>query len=189
MGLPEMPGLNEPATVMKGRASAEFSPCATHRYRLERQAADLVDMARARTLTVVMVNPSTADEHADDPTIRKVQGFALRGGFNRVVVDNLFSLRSTDIKGLAKVDDPRGGRANLEALARMIAEADALLFAWGPLAKVPRQWRNRWTTVVDLARRAEKQPLCLGVSADGQPRHPLMVPYSQPLEPWTPPRP
>ncbi|MBY0395626.1 MAG: DUF1643 domain-containing protein [Thermoleophilia bacterium] len=173
---------------MKGRTAAVFSPCGAFRYRLERTSADLVDAARARTLTVVMVNPSTADEHADDPTIRKVQGFALRAGFNRVIVGNLFAFRSTDIKGLARVADPRGGRRNLEELARMIGEADALLFAWGPVAKVPRQWRGRWMTVADLAEKAGKIPLCLGTAQDGQPRHPLMVAYAQPLEPWIRPR-
>lgn len=147
-----------------------------------------MDASRARTLTVVMVNPSTADEHADDPTIRKVQGFALRAGFNRVIVGNLFAFRSTDIKGLATVEDPRGGRANLEALAQMIGEGDAVLFAWGPVAKVPRKWRGRWVTVTAMAARVGKIPLCLGICADGQPRHPLMVPYSQPLEPWHGPR-
>lgn len=176
----------KPATVFKGATAATFSPCGLYRFRLERHA--VLVAGSHRTLTVVMVNPSTADEHADDPTIRKVQGFALRNGFTRVIVGNLFALRSTDIKGLARVEDPRGGRQNLEALARMIGEADGLLFAWGPTAKVPRQWRGRWMTVADLAEKAGKIPLCLGVANDGQPRHPLMVPYAQPFEPWIRPR-
>lgn len=177
---------SNPATVMKGPTRATFSACKAHRYTLERNALEAG--GEVRTLTVIMVNPSTATEHADDPTIRKVQGFALRNGFNRVLVGNLFSLRSTDIKGLANVEDPRGGRPNLEAIARMIALGDAVLFAWGPVAKLPRQWRNRWTTVADLADRAGKTPLCLGTANDGQPRHPLMVAYSQPLIPWSRPK-
>lgn len=175
-----------PAFSTEMRNLAIFNTDQTHRYRLERT----IEGARypERVMTVVMVNPSTADAMNDDATIRKVQGFALRAGFGRVVVGNLFSLRSTDIKGLAKVEDPRGGRPNLEHLARMIGEADALVFAWGPVAKVPKQWRARWSTVADLADTAGKTPLCLGICADGQPRHPLMVAYSQDLEPWARPR-
>lgn len=172
---------------MKGRASAVFSPCGLFRYRLER-TMDVPEGTPVRTLTVVMVNPSTADAEADDATIRKVQGFALRHEFNRVLVGNLFAYRSTDIKGLRTVDDPRGGRRNLEAIAAMMLEGDAVMFAWGPASKVPRQWRHRWRTIADLADRAGIKPLCLGTANDGQPRHPLMVAYSQPLEPWSRPR-
>lgn len=156
-------------SIAKG-GNAVFSPCGTFRYRLERD----------------LDNP--APDQENDPTIGKVEGFARRAGFNLVLVGNLFALVSTDIKGLRAHPDPRGGRENLEHLARMIGEADAVMFAWGPTAKVPKQWRNRWTTVVDLARRAGKQPLCLGICGDGQPRHPLMVPYAQAMEPWTAPR-
>lgn len=176
------------ATVMKGPTSAAFSQCGLFRYRLTRQVPELPAHAPGRTLVVIMVNPSTADAQADDPTIRKVQGFALRAGFNRVVVGNLFAFRSTDIKGLRTVDDPRGGRRNLEALAAMMGEGAAVLFAWGPEAKVPRKWRGRWRTIADLADRAGITPLCLGVCSDGQPRHPLMVAYAQPLIPWSRPK-
>lgn len=172
--------------VMPGKATSTFSPCDRFRYALERNALD--QSAGIRTLTVVMVNPSTASGSSDDPTLRKVQGFALRNNYNRVLVGNLFAFRSTDIKGLATVEDPRGDRANLEELARMMLAADGLLFAWGPVAKVPRQWRGRWRTIAMMAERAGKQPLCLGTSSDGHPRHPLMVAYSQPLIPWIAPK-
>lgn len=156
-------------SMAKG-GNAVFSPCGRFRYRLERD----------------LDNP--APDQSNDHTITKVEGFARIAGFNLVLVGNLFALVSTDIKGLRSVADPRGGRVALEHIARIIGESDAVLFAWGPTAKVPAPYRNRWRTVVDLARAAGKDPLCLGTCADGQPRHPLMVPYSQPLEPWSPPR-
>ena len=34
-----------------------------------------------RTLAWVMLNPSTADEHHNDPTIRRVMGFTAAAGF------------------------------------------------------------------------------------------------------------
>jgi hypothetical protein len=163
--------------------SAVFSDCGKFRYRLERTIPDAGD----RVLAVVMVNPSTADAESDDPTIRKVQGFARRAGFGRVIVGNLFAFRSTDIKGLAMAGDPRGPDNNAH-LKAIIADAEAVLFAWGPAAKVPKQWRSRWRTVADMALAAGRQPLCLGIAQDGHPRHPLMVAYSQPLEQWSRPQ-
>lgn len=162
---------------------AVFSDCGLYRYRLER------DLGRdGKLLTVVMVNPSTADAENDDHTIRKVQEFARRAGYGRLIVGNLFALRSTDIKGLAAVEDPRGGQANNRHLEAMISEADGVLFAWGASDKIPKKWRGRWATVADIAERAGKQPLCLGVAKDGHPLHPLTLGYDRPLQPWSRPK-
>jgi len=59
---------------------------------------------------------------------------------------------------------------------------------WGPLGKLPPQLRKRWTTVCLLAREAGAQLMCLGTAQDGQPRHPLMLAYDTPIEPWKAPR-
>ena len=45
-----------------------------------------------------MLNPSTADETTDDPTIRRVIDFSRRWGFSRLIVVKLVPLRSTDPK-------------------------------------------------------------------------------------------
>ena len=161
---------------------AVFSDCGAYRYRLERRLSD-----DPETLAVVMVNPSTADAENDDQTVRKVQGFARRAGFGRLIVGNLFALRSMDIKGLATVEDPRGGQANNQHLEAMIAEADRVLFAWGASDKIPNKWRARWTTVADIADRAGKQPFCLGVAKDGHPLHPMTLGYDRLWQPWSRP--
>jgi hypothetical protein len=67
----------------------------------------------------------------------------------------------------------------------MMTEADKIICAWGPLAKLPPRLRGRWREVVALA--AGKPLWCLGTSADGQPRHPLMLRYTTPLVEWKPP--
>jgi hypothetical protein len=42
--------------------------------------------------------------------------------------------------------------------------------------------------VLSMLRRFETKPECIGPPAkDGHPRHPLMLPYSSPILPWTPP--
>lgn len=48
----------------------------------------------------VMLNPSTADETLDDPTIRRVRSFSQREGYGSLVVVNLYAMRATDPKGL-----------------------------------------------------------------------------------------
>ena len=62
-----------------------------YRYQLTRtwsQANPLVNF--------VMLNPSTADATADDPTIRRCLGFARRWGCGAIVVINLYARIATD---------------------------------------------------------------------------------------------
>jgi hypothetical protein len=79
------------------KSGAELSACRTYRYRLWRQwDADLAPVVW------VMLNPSTADESADDPTIRKCIGFAQRWGYGGIEVVNLYAYRSPDPRQLKK---------------------------------------------------------------------------------------
>ena len=54
---------------------ALFSPCRTFRYRLGRRWSD------GPVLAFIMLNPSRADEHIDDPSVRRCIGFAQRLGY------------------------------------------------------------------------------------------------------------
>jgi hypothetical protein len=69
---------------------AEISDCGTYRYRLWREW-DRVQP----TLAFLMLNPSTADHIADDPTISRCLSRAMAGKFGRLEVANLFPLRAT----------------------------------------------------------------------------------------------
>lgn len=167
------------------RSSALISPCGRYRYRLERDLHPIWGDG-TRTMTWIMVNPSTADHAEDDPTIRRVCGFAERHGCDRVVVGNLFALRATDVRELARADDPKGPECERH-LEDMIREADLLVVGWGPVAKLPAPLRRRWGLVPRLAGPLGKEMRCFGTSKDGHPRHPLMLPYATPLEIWHPP--
>lgn len=158
--------------------SAVLSPCGTYRYRLDR---DLV--GGSGQTTVIMINPATADAETDDHTIRKLLGFG-KGQWARLTVGNLFAFRATDVRGLAHARDPIGPENDWH-LEQVIAEADRLVFAWGPLAKLPGALRTRWQVAARMAARAGRQPLSIGpVATDGHPKHPLMLPYSHTLRPW-----
>lgn len=161
--------------------TAYISGDGLYRYLLVRAISDA-----PKVLGVVMVNPSTADATNDDPTIRKLRGFATRMGYGRIVVANKFAYRATDVRQLKTVADPVGPD-NRVYLGQMMEQADDVLVAWGPLSKLPRQLRNEWRKVVRVSEIHRKPLQCLRVAQDGHPCHPLMLPYSLTLEPWRAP--
>lgn len=149
---------------------AMMSPCQRYRYRLERR------WAAGRQLPFVMLNPSTADEHLDDPTIRRCMGFARREGYAGIVVANLYAFRATSPDDLWKAADPYGPD-NDAALERVAREAQGpLVCAWG----IHGGRNNRPIAVMQYA---GAELFCLGKTKDGHPRHPLYVKGDQPLVP------
>lgn len=150
--------------------SAVFSPCRTYRYALERR------WGPGRFALFVGLNPSTADETEDDPTIRRCIGFAKSWGCGGLLMGNLFALRSTDPKGLRTVDDPVGPDNDVW-LTTLSARAGIVVAAWGadPMA-TPR---------CDYALDALGDDVwCLGVTKAGAPKHPLYLAKATALVPF-----
>ena len=155
-----------PLSVSAARGADLDGP---YRYRLWRRWDD------ADTLLFVMLNPSTADHQRDDPTLRRCMGFARRWGFGGVEVVNLFAWRATRPRALREAPDPVGPR-NDQVIAEAAACCAAVIAAWGAHGAL----RDR-AAVVRAALRAAS-PRCLGLTAAGQPRHPLYVPAdAQPM--------
>lgn len=163
--------------------SAIISPCGLYRYRLER---DLGGMLAGPTVAWIMVNPSTADAETDDATIRKVVGFSRRLGAGRIIVGNLFAFRATDIKALRTAADPIGVESG-DHIRQIMREADKVIVAWGPCAKLPKWLRTRWLEIAGIAEACGIPLLCLGTAQDGHPLHPLMQGYDRQIVPWVPP--
>ena len=84
-------------------SSAIFSPDEKYRYFLRRQLSD-----KPGTVNFIMLNPSTADENVNDPTVARCCNYTKQWGFGSIIVTNIFALRSTDPKGLRETDDPTG---------------------------------------------------------------------------------
>jgi hypothetical protein len=152
-------------------SGALFSECRTWRYHLWRTW----DRSRPR-FVVIGLNPSTADETRNDPTIRRCIGFAQRVGCGSLHMVNLFGYRSTDPKGLLDVGDPVG--PDNDETIRLVAAAGlgplpTVVAAWGTHGKL----RDRDRAVVA----AVPNLLCFGTNADGTPKHPLYLPNSAPL--------
>jgi len=159
--------------------SAVISPCGHYRYRLERDLGQ-----PGPVVAIIGVNPSTADATNDDHTIRKDIGFGKRLGWSRIIKGNMFAFRSTNVKTLRLLDDPVG-MFNDDYLAQIMMEADIVIAAWGPLAKLPKPLHGRWKEVVAIANRVGRHLHCWGTALDGHPRHPLMLSYETPLIEWT----
>lgn len=151
---------NEPEIVKSG---AVFSRCRTWRYYLWRTWGD------GPRVAFIGLNPSTADEKADDPTIRRCIGFAKDWGYDGLLMLNLFAFRSTKPEGLRGVADPIGPENDrtIRRVAELIAE---LIAAWGM-----NDFGGRGDYVSALLVPDGKLK-CLGVTKDGYPRHPLYLP-------------
>lgn len=119
-----------------------------------------------------MLNPSTADEHKNDPTVERVNERALRMGYGGWIVVNAFALRSTDPQGLYNDTRPIG-EANDVFLAFAARTAALTICAWGKHAN----YLNRGAAVLkQLAQHCT--PHALKINKDGSPAHPLYLPYS-----------
>jgi hypothetical protein len=160
--------------------AALFSPDGRHRYRLDRDLVNDPDGNGGRLLWV-MLNPSVAGAHEDDPTVRKCVGFARRMNFERLSVVNLYSLVSTDPADLADASD-RITRQTDTVTVLAAAEADQIVVAWGspPKGLDPTLHFFRVHRVLRLLR--GKNVVCLGRTKEGWPRHPSRLAYDTDLE-------
>lgn len=154
---------------------AKISDCGKYRYTLHRTIYP--DAMYEKRCLFIMLNPSTADDKADDPTIRRCMGFAKRHGCTEMTVVNLFALRSTDPKELLKAEDAIGPENDLYINEQIdLHQGNHLIIAaWGSnsFAKVRAKELLIYTGKV----------LCLGKTKNGHPRHPLYVRAEKALEP------
>lgn len=147
---------------------AVFTPCKRYRYRLWRTWD-----AGKPPLAMLMLNPSIADESQNDPTVERCQRRAITGGFGGLEVVNIFAYVSTDPAALYTVEDPVGTE-NDAAILDIVQKAGMVLCGWGTHGRHV----GRAKDVVALLRGAGVTPYCLGVNADGSPKHPLYVGYA-----------
>lgn len=155
------------------QSGATFSPCRRYRYSLTRVWDPLLPM-----VVFCGLNPSTADEEQDDPTIRREIGFAKVWKFGSLCKVNAYAFRSTDPKGLWAVDDPRGADnflairvACFEALIKR--EGGLFVACWGNNIRE----RDAW----DLRRMLKLEGVrvhALKLTKPGNPCHPLYLPKS-----------
>ncbi|MFT5744112.1 MAG: hypothetical protein ACI86S_002191 [Paracoccaceae bacterium] len=165
-------------THIKGDApsTAVYSPCESYRYSLDR----VWDPA-GRKVLFVMLNPSTATEVQNDPTVERCERRARALGFGGFCVTNIFAWRDTDPRKMRAAADPVGP-ANDDTIREWAAWADQVIAAWGAHG----EHLGRGLAVKTLLR-ATGQPLFhLGLTKAGHPKHPLYIAYTQQPVPWLP---
>lgn len=141
---------------------AFFSPAREYRYLLWRRWDPLKP-----TCAFVGLNPSTADESTDDPTIRRCLGYARDWGYGMLCMVNLFALRATDPRKLRDSADPVGPD-NDYFLSGTTRAAELVVAAWGNHGN----YAGRANTVCSML----GEVACLRVTKAGEPSHPLYLP-------------
>lgn len=146
--------------------TAEFSPCRTYRYKLRRR------WGPGHTVAFILLNPSTADETHDDPTIRRCIEFAKAWGAGGLVLGNIFAFRATNPMVMRSFPDPVGP-GNDQALSEIVDEAShgRIICGWGTHGA----HRDRGHQVLAMLRGRKVKPMALSMTLMGQPGHPLYL--------------
>jgi hypothetical protein len=156
------------------KSTAAFSLDGLYRYELRREWD-----TQLPPLVCIMLNPSTADQYKNDPTIARVMHRASRMGFGSVIIGNLGAGRATKPSDWKQMVDPIGPE-NKRTLRRMLYEAHdrggKVMIGWGANAPPDLAYY-----VLGIACHIGVKLYCLGTTMGGHPLHPLHVPYSVPL--------
>lgn len=189
---------------MKPNGHCEFSPCRKWRYTLWRNWSDEpvhenADMFRGQPqkkygtksdyLQVIGLNPSTADETINDPTVARCIDFAKRWGFGGLCMTNLFAFRATDPdvmkEQLYPISDPDGDRNNDGWIQETASGAGLILCAWGNHGSfLDRSGKVSFA----LKTLFPAKLVALAMTNAMQPKHPLYIkadtePFSYPQTP------
>lgn len=125
------------------------------------------------------LNPSTADEFKNDPTVHRDIKRADDLGYGSLLKVNLFAYRSPSPKEMMSAPDPYGDWVSTQSLLDSIQKHDAQM--------VIAAWGNHGS---HMGRSSQFRSACIGrgirlykyeINRTGEPVHPLYKPYS--LEP------
>lgn len=146
--------------------TASFSLDRQYRFTLTRDLPD----GDGKYVAFIMLNPSTATETVDDPTIRRCKAYASAWGASRLIILNLFALRATNPAALYKAKDPFGS-GNTETVVAEAREADLVVCAWGNHGR----YGGAGNEMLRKLRQAGIEPFCLAITKEGEPGHPLYL--------------
>lgn len=143
------------------KGAAVFSRCERYRFALVREWCPELG-----SVAFVGLNPSTADQDCDDPTVRRCIEFARRWGFGSMFMLNAHGFRSTDPRGMRSVADAVGPQNEfyIRAVSGFVGR---VVVAWGNHCSEEHQRRVMgW---------CGRPVLCFAVTKTGRPKHPLYV--------------
>jgi hypothetical protein len=150
--------------------SADFSPDRIYRYALWRVWA-----AAKGFPMFIGLNPSTADETQDDPTVRRCIAYAKDWGYSGLCMTNIFAFRATDPKEMLAAKDPVGPD-NDQWLTKLANQAAIKIAAWGTKGSHNKRDKIIRELIPDLN--------YLKLTKDGSPSHPLYLSKDLVPIPW-----
>lgn len=156
------------------KRSAFISVCGRYRWSLTRVWDETEKM---KQICWIMLNPSTADDVDDDPTINKCFHFSLKWGYGGMVVVNCFSLRATQpavmMRSWSKLTDDEKLEAalrNLDQVEKAIRRR-TIVAAWGNHGA----FENAGDSMLRFLFHGKNKVHCLGLTKAIEPKHPLFV--------------
>jgi len=143
------------------KTDAKFSDCRRYRYALWRIWDDTKPY-----VMIIGLNPSTADEMQNDPTITRCISFAQSWGYGGVCMVNLFAFRATVPSDMMDAISPVGPE-NDKWLTDLAKAAGIVVAAWGNDGVYLRRSAAVKAMFSDLH--------CIKVNKSGEPAHPLYL--------------
>jgi hypothetical protein len=152
------------------KRSAKFSDDGKHRFWLCREWDD------RQKIVFIGLNPSTANEKEDDPTIKSCIRITKNAGFGGFFMLNLYSFITSDPDILVE-NFSDANREQSDAVLLNVMYNKPIICAWG-------SWKFIGLRVTQVLKMIDR-PLCLGINANGSPRHPLFLKSSTQIQPYT----
>lgn len=168
--------------ILYPKSNTRWSPDRRYRYFLRRPwheqvtqgFADMTIMSEDRPpIAFLLLNPSTADEIKDDPTVARCRRFAVAWGYGEVLILNAFAFRATDPMDMKQASDPVGPQNDqiiLESLKAVNCLGGQIVCGWGNHGKHQKRGLALRTLLA-----GHKGVKCFPVTKQGEPGHPLYL--------------
>lgn len=154
---------------------AIYSDCEKYRFQLS-----IIWDRTKPSINFLMLNPSTATEKENDPTVEGCEQRARAWRFGGLVVTNIFAIRATDPREMLSHPEPVGP-GNDYFIIESARECAQTVAAWGNHGS----HKSRSTAVLEMLRTYEIKTWALAVNKTGEPKHPLYVARNVPaVRPW-----
>ena len=140
---------------------ADFSRCRKYRYTLWRTWNE----SKPKVMFLGL-NPSTADEVKNDPTVTRCIKYSQKWGYGGMYMMNIFAFRTTYPIELKKAKEPIG-KDNNKWILTISKKVDLCIAAWGN----DGLYLNRSDKIKELVPNLH----CLKINSCGEPAHPLYL--------------
>lgn len=148
------------------RREATFSEDMAYRYLLR-----IIWDATLLPACFIGLNPSTADEMYDDPTIRRCKDFAKRWGCGGLLMANVFAFRATKPEDMMRATDPVGGTENTVFILSAASQSILTVAAWGNYGSHGKRSEH----VKTILKAGGYTVKCFRLCKNGEPFHPLYM--------------